>query len=171
MRGQSGATNTESTTNFPKPLTDNVWSSKIMTQGDGRPARTIATLNTAATKFGNGGRRIDSLRQLAYDCGLTNDHARVFGKLTATATWEKLLLSHGLEFEPRIENFSNTVASANQESSRQINLLEWVDFGQLIAVSLASVGLAVLVLSLWPRINPLNLFPPIRIHIQIGATK
>jgi hypothetical protein len=30
-----------------------------MTQGDGRPVRTIATLNTGATKFGNGGRRIE----------------------------------------------------------------------------------------------------------------
>jgi len=83
----------------------------------------------------------------------------------------KLLTSHGLEFEPKIEITPNTVATANQESTRQINLLEWVDFGQLIATSLASVGLAVLVISLWPRINPLNLFPPVRINIQIGATK
>jgi hypothetical protein len=141
-----------------------------MTQGDGRPARTIATLNTGATKFGNGGRRIDSLRQLAYDCNLTNEQARNFGKLSATATWEKLLLAHGLEFEPRTEAANNSVTIANHESSRQINLLEWIDFGQLLAVSLASVGFAVLVLSLWPRINPLNLFPPIRINIQIGAT-
>jgi len=142
-----------------------------MTQGDGRPARTIATLNTGATKFGNGGRRIDALRQLAYDCGLTAEQAKKFGKLTATATWEKLLLAHGLEFEPRIETANSTVTTVNQESPRQLTLLEWVDFGQLLAVSLASVGFAVLVLSLWPRINPLNLFPPVRINIQIGATK
>jgi hypothetical protein len=143
-----------------------------MTHGDGRPSLDAAKLNSVAdTRFGNGGRRIDALRQLAYDCGLTNEQARIFGKLSATATWEKLLLAHGLEFEPKIEIANNTVATANQESSRQINLLDWVDFGQLIAVSLASVGLAVLVLSLWPRLNPLNLFPPIRINIQIGATK
>jgi hypothetical protein len=143
-----------------------------MTYGDGRPSLGAAKLNSVAdTRFGNGGRRIDALRQLAYDCGLTNEQARVFGKLSATATWEKLLLAHGLEFEPKIETANNTVATANQESSRQINLLEWVDFGQLLAVSLASIGLAVLVLSLWPRINPLNLFPPVRINIQIGATK
>jgi len=116
-------------------------------------------------------RRIEHLKQLAYDCNLTNEQAREFGKLTATATWEKLLTAHGLEFEPKIQITSNTVAPANQESSHQINLLEWVDFGQLIAASLASVGLAVLVISLWPRINPLNLFPPIKINIQIGATK
>jgi hypothetical protein len=154
-----------------------------MTQGDGRPARTIATLNTGATKFGNGGRRIDALRQLAYDCNLTNEQARIFGKLSATATWEKLLSAHGLEFEPRTEAANNAVTTTNQESSgrrlctqsspatRQLNLLEWVDFGQLFAISLASVGCAVLVLSLWPRINPPNLFPPVRINIQIGATK
>jgi hypothetical protein len=114
-------------------------------------------------------RRIEHLKQLAYDCNLTNEQAREFGKLTATATWEKLLTSHGLEFEPKIEITSNTVATANQESTRQINLLEWVDFGQLIATSLAAVGFAVMVLILWPRINPLNLFPPVRINIQIGA--
>jgi hypothetical protein len=142
-----------------------------MTYGDGRPSLGVAKLNSVATKFGNGGRRIDALRQLAYDCNLTNEQARVFGKLTATATWEKLLTAHGLEFEPRIEIANNTVTTANQESPRQLNLLEWVDFGQLLAVSLASVGCAVLVLSLWPRINPLNLFPPVRINIQIGATK
>jgi hypothetical protein len=140
-----------------------------MTYGDGRPSLDAAKLNSVATKFGNGGRRIDALRQLAYNCGLTNEQARTFGKLTATATWEKLLLAHGL-IEPRNEA-ANTVATASQESARQINLLDWVDFGQLIAVSLASVGFAVLVLALWPRINPLNLFPPVRINIQIGATK
>jgi Translation elongation factors (GTPases) len=142
-----------------------------MAYGDGRPSLGAAKLNSVATKFGNGGRRIDLLRQLAYDCGLTNEQARSFGKLTATATWEKLLLAHGLEFEPRIEIANSKATTASQESAHQINLLDWVDFGQLIAVSLASVGCAVLVLSLWSRINPLNLFPPIRINIQIGATK
>ncbi len=142
-----------------------------MTYGDGRPTLGAAKLNSVATKFGNGGRRIDALRQLAYDCNLTNEQARAFGKLTATATWEKLLTAHGLEFEPKAEINNNAIATANQEPPRQLNLLEWVDFGQLLAVSLASVGFAVLVLSLWPRINPLNLFPPVRINIQIGATK
>jgi hypothetical protein len=140
-----------------------------MTYGDGRPSLDAAKLNSVATKFGNGGRRIDALRQLAYDCGLTNEQARVFGKLSATATWEKLLTAHGLEFEPRIEFANNTAIIANKESPRQLNFLEWVDFGQLLAVSLASVGFAVLLLSLWPRINPLNLFPPVRINIQIGT--
>jgi hypothetical protein len=142
-----------------------------MTYGDGGPSLGAAKLNSVATKFGNGGRRIDALRQLAYDCNLTNEQARIFGKLTATATWEKLLLAHGLEFEPRTEINNNTVTTVSQESPRQLNLLEWVDLSQLIAVSLASVGFAVLVLALWPRINPLNLFPQVRINIQIGETK
>ncbi|MEG5067269.1 hypothetical protein QUB33_27080 [Microcoleus sp. B3-A4] len=114
-------------------------------------------------------RRIEHLKQLAYDCNLTNEQARTFGKLTATATWEKLLLAHGLEFDRNLSVTPNTVAVASQESNRQINLLEWVDFGQLIAVTLASAGLSVLLLSLWPRINPLNLLPPIKVNIQIGA--
>jgi hypothetical protein len=116
-------------------------------------------------------RRIEHLKQLAYDCNLTAEQAKEYGKLSATATWEKLLTAHGLEFERKIEINNNTVATANQEPTRQINLLDWVDFGQLLAVSVASVGFAVLVLSLWSRINPLNLFPPVRINIQIGATK
>jgi hypothetical protein len=140
-----------------------------MSQSDGCPEGGAANLNIAATKFGNGGRRIEHLKQLAYDCNLTAEQAKEFGKLSATATWEKLLTAHGLEFEPKIEINNNTVATASQESARQINLLDWVDFGQLIAVSLASVGFAVLVLSLWSRINPLNLFPPVRIKIQIGT--
>jgi hypothetical protein len=142
-----------------------------MTQSDGRPEGGAANLNIAATKFGNGGRRIEHLKQLAFDCNLTAEQAREYGKLSATATWEKLLTAHGLEFEPKLEINNNKVTTANQESPRQLNLLEWVDLSQLIAVSLASVGFAVLVLSLWPRINPLNLFPPIRINIQIGVTK
>lgn len=142
-----------------------------MTQRDDRLSRSIATLNTDAIGFGNGNRRIDRLRQLAYDCLLTDEDARQHGKLTATKTWEALLTKHGLEFEPKPETLHNTVATANQESNHSINFLEWVDFGQLIAVSLASVGFAVCVLGLWPRINPLNLFPSIKIQIEIGATK
>jgi hypothetical protein len=142
-----------------------------MSQSDGRPEGGAANLNIAATKFGNGGRRIEYLKQLAFDCNLTAEQAREYGKLSATATWEKLLTAHGLEFEPKLEINNNKVTTVNQESPRHLNLVEWVDFGQLLAVSLASVGFAVLVLSLWPRINPLNLFPPIRINIQIGATK
>ena len=51
------------------------------------------------------------------------------------------------------------------------NFLEWVDFGQLIALFLASVGIFMLAMSLWRQINPLNLFPPVRINIQIGEQK
>jgi len=152
-----------------------------MSQSDGYPEGDAATLIDARHKPLVSRRRIEHLKALAYDCGLTAEEARTFGKLTATATWEKLLLAHGLEFEPRIEIANSKVTTANQESSgrrlctqsspatRQLNLLEWVDLGQLLAVSLASVGFAVLVLSLWPRINPLNLFPPVRINIQIGT--
>ncbi|MEG4409106.1 hypothetical protein [Microcoleus sp. MON2_D5] len=113
-------------------------------------------------------RRIDQLRQLAYDCNLTNEQAKTFGKLTATATWEKLLTSYGLEFDhkPRITSIDGSTVS--NENSRQINLLEWVDLGQAFALALASVGFALLILGLWPKINPLNLFPPVKIQIQIG---
>lgn len=142
-----------------------------MTQDVDHNFDAIAKLNTDAVGFGSGRRRIDCLKQLAYDCNLTNEEARNFGDLRATATWEKLLISHGLEFDRKIEINDYTVATANQESNHSINFFEWIDFGQLIAFSLASVGLAVLILGLWPRINPLNLFPPVKIQIQIGASK
>lgn len=116
-------------------------------------------------------RRIDRLRQLAYDCNLTDDEARKFGKLTKTSTWEALLNSHGLEFEPKPEISLNNLAPANNIQSSPSNFLEWVDFGQLVSVTLASAGLSMLLLSLWPCINPLNLLPQVRITIQLGASK
>jgi hypothetical protein len=51
-------------------------------------------------------RRIDHLRQFAYDCKLSDDDARPFGKLTATKTWEALLNSRGLRGEPSPETSS-----------------------------------------------------------------
>jgi hypothetical protein len=116
-------------------------------------------------------RRIDRLRQLAYDCNLTDDEARKFGKLTATKTWEALLSSHGLEFEPKPEISPSNVVPANSSQVSSSNFLEWVDFGQLVAVTIASAGLSVLLLSLWPRLNPLNLLPQVKITIQLGANK
>ncbi|MEG5176279.1 hypothetical protein [Microcoleus sp. B3-D7] len=112
-------------------------------------------------------RRIEHLKQLAYDCNLTNEQARKFGKLTATATWEKLLTSHGLEFDRNLSTTSNTAAPASQDSNHSINFFEWVDFGQALALALASVGCALLILGLFPRINPLNLLP-VKITIQVG---
>ncbi|MEG3900184.1 MULTISPECIES: hypothetical protein [unclassified Microcoleus] len=130
-----------------------------------RPTGSIATRNTDAIGFGSGRRRIDCLKQLAFDCNLTNDQARIFGDLRSTVTWEKLLLAHGLEFDRKPEPLDTTLS--NQEPSRQINLLEWIDWAQALALALASVGLALLILGMFPRINPLNILP-IRINIQIG---
>ncbi|MEG5043655.1 hypothetical protein [Microcoleus sp. B4-C1] len=36
-------------------------------------------------------RRIDQLKEIAYDRGFTNEDAKQFGKLSKTATWEALL--------------------------------------------------------------------------------
>lgn len=112
-------------------------------------------------------RRIDHLRQLAYDCNLSDAEARKFGKLTVTKTWEALLISHGLEFNPKPEVPPSTLTATNDSQALSPNFFEWVDLGQLVAVTLASAGVCVLVLSLWPCINPLNLFP-VKITIQVG---
>jgi hypothetical protein len=110
-------------------------------------------------------RRIDQLKQLAFDCNLTTEEARRHGKLTATATWEKLLLAHGLEFDRNSQ--PPDTASSNHENACQINLIDWVDWAQALALALASVGFAVLILGLFPRINPLQL-PQVKITIQVG---
>jgi len=140
-----------------------------MSQSDGRPSLDATNLNIAATKFGNGGRRIEHLKTLAYDCGLTPEEARKFGKLSATKTWEALLTSHGLEFEPKSKIINDILAPGNSGQTHSINLLEWVNLSQLLAVSAATAGLVILLLNLWPRINPLNLFPQIKITIQVGT--
>src|SRR4028119_1903355 len=127
-------------------------------------------------------RRIDRLKARAFDSDLTNEDAKQFGKLSKTATWEALLETYGIPLHP-----VNTVDSKAQsldtsdwtnEASFPVcnftpqnstNFLEWVDFGQLIAFVLASAVIFVLAMSMWRQINPLNLFLPVRINIQIGT--
>jgi hypothetical protein len=130
-------------------------------------------------------RRIDQLKAIAFDCGFTNEDAKQFGKLSKTATWEALLETYGIP--PQVVDTFDTVDTQTQSldtsgwtndgsspvcsftSKNSTNFLDWVDFSQLIALALASVGVFVLVMSMWRQINPLNLFPPVRINIQIGT--
>ncbi|MCC3410050.1 MAG: hypothetical protein JGK17_31860 [Microcoleus sp. PH2017_10_PVI_O_A] len=125
-------------------------------------------------------RRIDQLRAIAFNRGFTNEDARQFGKLSKTATWEALLELHLIDGESldSVDSVDSvdTLDWTNDGSfpvcfTRQnpTNFLDWVDFGQLIALVLASAGVFVLAMSMWRQINPLNLFPPVRINIQIGA--
>ncbi len=126
-------------------------------------------------------RRIDQLKAIAFDCGFTNSDAKQFGKLSKTATWEALLHTYGIPsqvvdtFDTQAQSLDTSgwtydgsfpVCDFTRSSS---SFLDWVDFGQLIALALASVGVFVLLVSLWRQINPLNLFPPVRVNIQIGT--
>jgi len=136
-------------------------------------------------------RRIDQLKAIAFDCGFTSEDAKQFGKLSKTATWEALLSTYGIP--PQVVNTVDTVDTGIDSVDNQIqsldtsgwtndgsfpvgdftrpnsSFLDWVDFGQLVAVVLASAGLFVLLVSLWRQINPLNLFPPVKVNIQIGT--
>ena len=127
-------------------------------------------------------RRIDQLKAIAFDCGFTNEDAKQFGKLSKTATWEALLHTYGipsqvvdtvdiqtqsLDTSGWTNDGSSPVCSFTPKNST--SFLDWVDFSQLIAVALASAGVFVLAMSLWRQINPLNLFPPVRVNIQIGT--
>jgi hypothetical protein len=128
-------------------------------------------------------RRIDQLKAIAYDQGLTNEDAKQFGKLSKTATWEALLKSRDAlsqvadttvnsESEsPDTRNWTNdgSFSVCNFTPQHSTSFLEWVDIGQLTALAIASAGIFVLLLNLWPRINPLNLLPPIKVNIQIGT--
>jgi hypothetical protein len=137
-----------------------------MTQSDGYPEGAAANLNIAGTHRPLvSRRRIEHLKQLAYDCNLTAEQAREYGKLSATATWEKLLLAHGLEFDHKSQ--PPDTAFSSYETVHQIKLTDWIDWSQALALALASVGFALLILGMFPRINPLNLFP-VKITIQVG---
>jgi len=131
-------------------------------------------------------RRIDRLKARAFDCGFTNEDAKQFGKLSKTATWEALLETYGIPLHPVDSVDSNVDIEAqsldtsdwtndasfpvcNFIPQNSTNFLGWVDFGQLIALVLASAGVFVLAMSMWRQINPLNLFPPVRVNIQIGT--
>jgi len=111
-------------------------------------------------------RRIDQFKAIAYDQGLTNEDAKQFGKLSKTATWQALLDTQSLDTRDWTNDGSFPVCNFTPQSST--SFLDWVDFGQLLALVLASAGVTILLLSLWPRINPLNLFPQVKITIQVG---
>ena len=130
-------------------------------------------------------RRIDHLKARAFDCGFSNEDAKQFGKLSKTATWEALLETNGISLQA-VDTFDRTVDTNIQslDTSGWTNdgsfpvcdftrpnssFLDWVDFGQLVALVLASAGVFVLAMSMWRQINPLNLFPPVKVNIQIGT--
>jgi hypothetical protein len=131
-------------------------------------------------------RRIDHLKAIAFDCGFTNEDAKQFGKLSKTATWQALLETYGIPSQvvDSVDSSVDTEAQSldtsdwtndasfpvcNFTPQNSANFLGWVDFGQLIALVLASAAVFVLAMSMWRQINPLNLFPPVRINIQIGT--
>ena len=127
-------------------------------------------------------RRIDQLKARAFDCGFSNEDAKQFGKLSKTATWEALLKTYGIPLQvvDTVDSKTQSLDTSdwtndgsfpvcNFTRQNSTNFLDWVDFGQLIALALASAGVFVLLVSLWRQINPLNLFPPVRVNIQIGT--
>jgi hypothetical protein len=132
-------------------------------------------------------RRIDQLKAIALDCGFSNEDAKQFGKLSKTATWEALLKTHGLPLQAvdtvdiAVDTNSQSLDTSGWTNDGSFpvcdftrpnsSFLDWVDFGQLIALALASAGVFVLAISMWRQINPLNLFPPVKINIQIGAQR
>ena len=140
---------------------------------------------TVMTKTVISYRRIDHLKTIAFDRGFSNEDAKQFGKLSKTATWEALLKTHGIPLQA-VDTFDRTVDKNIQshDTSGWTNdgsfpvcdftrpnssFLDWVDFGQLVALVLASAGVFVLAMSMWRQINPLNLFPPVKVNIQIGT--
>jgi hypothetical protein len=130
-------------------------------------------------------RRIDHLKAIAFDRGFSNEDAKQFGKLSKTATWEALLKTHGIPLQA-VDTVDRGVDTDLQSHDTRgwtndgsfpvcdftrpnSSFLDWVDFGQLVALVLASAGVFVLAMSMWRQINPLNLFPPVKVNIQIGT--
>ena len=129
-------------------------------------------------------RRIDHLKAIALDRGFSNEDAKQFGKLSKTATWEALLKTHGIPLQAvdTVDTVDTDIQSHDTSgwtndgsfpvcdfTRPNSSFLDWVDFGQLVALVLASAGVFVLAMSMWRQINPLNLFPPVKVNIQIGT--
>jgi hypothetical protein len=130
-------------------------------------------------------RRIDQLKAIALDRGFSNEDAKQFGKLSKTATWEALLKTYGIPLQAvdTVDKSVDTNIQSHDTSGwtndgsfpvcdftrPNSSFLDWVDLGQLIALVLASAGVFVLAMSMWRQINPLNLFPPVKVNIQIGT--
>jgi len=131
-------------------------------------------------------RRIDHYRAIAFDCGFTNKDAKQFGKLSKTATWEALLKTYGIPLQVvdialnNVDSNTQSLVSSDWTNDASFpvcnftpqyptSFLDWVDFGQLLALVLASAGVFVLAMSMWRQINPLNLLPLVRVNIQIGT--
>jgi hypothetical protein len=127
-------------------------------------------------------RRIDHLKAIALERGFSNEDAKQFGKLSKTATWEALLKTYGIPLQAVDKavdpnNQSHDTSGWTNDGSFPVcdftrpnsSFLDWVDFGQLVALVLASAGVFVLAMSMWRQINPLNLFPPVKVNIQIGT--
>jgi hypothetical protein len=130
-------------------------------------------------------RRIDQLKAIALDRGFSNEDAKQFGKLSKTATWEALLKTHGIPLQAvdSVDRAVDTNIQSHDTSGwtndgsfpvcdftrPNSSFLDWVDFGQLVALVLASAGVFVLAMSMWRQINPLNLFSPVKVNIQIGT--
>jgi len=125
------------------------------------------------------------LKAIALDRGFSNEDAKQFGKLSKTATWEALLKTYGIPLlaVDTVDRPVDTDIQSHDTSGwtndgsfpvcdftrPNSSFLDWVDFGQLVALVLASAGVFVLVMSMWRQINPLNLFPPVKVNIQIGT--
>jgi len=59
-------------------------------------------------------RRIEQLKAIAFDCGFGNEDAKLFGKLSKTATWEAMLETYGIPFPA---NSVDSIDSADSEES------------------------------------------------------
>ncbi len=69
-----------------------------MTQRDGYPRGDAATLNDARQKPLVSRRRIEHLKALAYDCGLTVENPRKNGKKTPKKNWNAIKAPQGKDF-------------------------------------------------------------------------
>jgi len=113
--------------------------------------------------------RLELLKRQASEIGLSRDQVREFGSLSRRATWESAIAFYqATNREPDrwndLENVDNVIHSQEVESpdTRLSNILS---FPQLVTLFFLMVGFFVLVV---PVLQRVNLFPQIKITIQIG---
>ena len=65
-------------------------------------------------------RRIDQLKAIAFDCGFSIEDAKLFGKLSKTATWEAMLKTYGIPLHgvDRLNNTLDNTLDTSRSTSR-----------------------------------------------------
>jgi hypothetical protein len=115
--------------------------------------------------------RLELLKRQASEMGLSRDRVREFGSLTRRATWESAIAFHRATNREcnrwndlELENVDNVIHNPVEPHDTRVSSI--LSFWQLASLFFLIVGFFVLVV---PVLQKVNLFPQIKITIEIGG--